>query len=119
MTETASDDGKTIGIIAYLTLIGWIIALVMHNDKKTDFGAFHIRQALGLLVTSLACAIVVWVITFALIMVGFYYGGFISWIIYLAVFVLWVIGFIGAIQGEKKPVPLLGDKFQAWFKGIG
>jgi hypothetical protein len=28
-------------------------------------------------------------------------------------------GFIGALQGEKKPVPVLGEQFQQWFKGVG
>ena len=32
--------------------------------------------------------------------------------------ILWIIGFIGAIQGEEKRVPLLGVQFQDWFKGI-
>ncbi len=41
-----------------------------------------------------------------------------SWIVSIFIFVLWIIGFIGAIQGEEKKVPLLGDLFQDWFKGI-
>jgi uncharacterized membrane protein len=36
----------------------------------------------------------------------------------LAFFVLWVIGFIGAVQGEKKEIPLLGDKAQTMFSTI-
>jgi uncharacterized membrane protein len=34
-------------------------------------------------------------------------------------FILWVIGFVGAIQGQEKKIPLFGDLFQDWFKGIG
>ncbi len=34
-------------------------------------------------------------------------------------FVIWLIGFIGAVQGSKKPIPVIGDYFQDWFKGIG
>ena len=37
MSET-SEDGKTIAIISYITLIGWIIALVMHQSNKTSLG---------------------------------------------------------------------------------
>ena len=62
MTETSSDNGKTIGIISYLTLIGWIIALVMHSSNKTEQGAYHIRQSLGLIVLYVA----VWIINFVI-----------------------------------------------------
>jgi uncharacterized membrane protein len=40
-------------------------------------------------------------------------------IINLALFVLWILSFIGAIQGEKKLTPMIGEQFQQWFKGIG
>ncbi len=33
--------------------------------------------------------------------------------------ILWIIGFIGAVQGQEKKIPLLGDQFQEWFKNIG
>ena len=36
----SSDDGKNIAIIAYLTLIGFIIALIQHNNNKTRLGAY-------------------------------------------------------------------------------
>ena len=50
---------------------------------------------------------------------GIVYIPFLSTIVNLLIVVLWVLGFIGAIQGEKKKVPVLGDQFQEWFKGIG
>ena len=46
-------------------------------------------------------------------------GYYITSAIGIALLILWVIGLIGAIQGEEKKVPLLGDMFQDWFKGIG
>ncbi len=107
MTESSTDNGKTIGIVAYLTLIGWIIALVMHSSNKTEFGAFHIRQMLGIFVVSVLLYFVA----------GFLGISIISWIVQIAVFVYWLLGFIGAVQGEMKLVPL-GAQFQDWFKGI-
>lgn len=109
MTETTSDNGKTIGIIAYLTLIGWIIALVMHNGNKTEHGAFHIRQSLGLILLYVLVYILNMVIGIAIL----------GWVLSLALLILWILAFIGAIQGEKKLVPVLGAQFQDWFKGIG
>ncbi|WP_339831686.1 hypothetical protein [uncultured Altibacter sp.] len=109
MTNTSADNGKTVAILAYITIIGWIIALVMHNDKKTDFGAFHIRQALGIMVVAVVLSIIISVVGIPIL----------GWILQLAILVFWILGFIGAIQGEKKLVPLLGEQFQDWFKGIG
>ncbi len=111
MSET-SNQGKTIGIIAYLTLIGWIIALVMNSNEKSDLASFHIRQMLGILLLSFALYILN---VFQAFTIG---SGILSWIIQIAIFVIWLLGFIGAIQGEKKPIPVLGEQFQQWFKGI-
>jgi len=36
----------------------------------------------------------------------------------VALFVLWIIGLIAAVQGEEKPVPVLGAQFQQWFQFI-
>ncbi len=112
MTETSSDNGKTVGIISYLWLIGWVIALIMHNDKKTELGAFHVRQALGLMILW----IIVSIINFVLGIAGI---PFVGYIFSLGLLVLWILAFIGAIQGEKKLLPVLGAQFQDWFKGIG
>ena len=109
MTDsTTADNGKTVAIISYITLIGWIIALVMHNGNKTKLGGFHIRQTLGLMILYFANYIIFMVLTI--------------WLLYMilgiAILVLWVIGLVGAIQGEEKEVPLLGAQFQTWFKGV-
>ncbi len=106
-TNGTVEEGKTMAIISYITLIGTIIAYVMNNDKKNSFASFHIRQMIGLSIISL-------INSFGIAR----FSGTVSLIISLILFVLWIIGFIGAIQGEEKKVPLLGDMFQEWFKGI-
>ena len=109
MENTTVTEGKTIAIISYLWFIGLIIAFIMNNDKKNSFASFHIRQMIGLVLLSL--------IVYALrVFVGI---GIFGWVLSMGVFVLWILGFIGAIQGEEKRIPLLGDQFQEWFKGIG
>jgi len=41
------DNGKTAGIISYLTIVGWLIAfLAMHKDNKTELGSYQLRQTL-------------------------------------------------------------------------
>ena len=113
MENKTIEEGRTIAIIAYITLLGLIIAVVMNNEKKNEFASFHIRQSLGLLVFS------------GIVAVFFFIFGFVFSIpllptlINLFILVLWILGFIGAIQGEMKKVPFFGDQFQDWFKGIG
>ena len=106
-TEFADDakkvlsDGKNVAIIAHLYLIGWIIALVMNNDKKSEMGTFYIRQTLGIFLISLLA--IVPILTF---------------IVGAVCLILWIMSLVGALSGERKPLPIVGDMFQSWFKFI-
>jgi len=109
MDNQTVHEGKTIAIISYITWIGTLIAFIMNNDKNNSFATFHIRQMIGLSLFSI-------VNTFIIARYG---GIWASGVIGTGLFVLWIIGFVGAIQGEEKRVPLVGDLFQDWFKNIG
>lgn len=100
--KDVSKDGKNIALIAHLTLIGWIIALVMNNDKKDELASFYIRQVLGLGLLGLVLSFI----------------PFLGWIVSLGVFVLWIMSLIGALSGEKKLTPGVGTYFQDWFKSL-
>lgn len=102
----ASTEDKTIAIICYFTLIGFIIALVMHSSKKTKLGAFHLRQMLGLIVTSVC----LWIIAIIPII-----GWILMPIIFIALLVFWLLGLISAVNGQMKPLPLVGEYYQKWF----
>lgn len=102
-------DGKTIAIIAYITLIGLIIAFVLNTEKKNSFAIYHIRQSLGLGLTGL----VLGMINIIPIL-----GWFISIIGLIVLLIMWISGLISALNGKEKPVFLLGEKYQEWFKGI-
>lgn len=101
-------EGKTNAIISYLTIIGTLVAFILNKDKKNYFSSFHIRQSIGLNILYFANQ---WIIYK-------YLGSTAGWIVGVAIFVLWIIGIIGAVNEEEKLVPFLGDKFQEWFKNI-
>jgi len=101
VVKTSNED-KTIAIVSYITIIGWVIALILHNNDKTELGAFHLRQTLGLYLTG---------IIFAFIPI-------VGWFLNIVVFVFWILGLIAAVNGELKPVPLVGDFYQNIFKGL-
>jgi uncharacterized membrane protein len=109
-------DAKTTSWVSYLWWIGWIISLVTSNstNPKPSLVVFHLRQSLGLLVISTALWILNWFFLFGGIS-GWYY---IYMLLSIGLFVLWILGLIAAVQGEEKPVPLLGAQLQQWFQFI-
>lgn len=102
-------EGKNIAVIAYITIIGLIIAFVMNNEKKEPFASYHIKQSLGLALTGLALGIIGIV-------------PIIGWLINIVgIFVLlymWIVGLMNAINGKESNVPFLGKKYNEWLKNI-
>ena len=94
-------DGKNVAIIAHLWLIGWIIALIMNSNNKSELGSFYIRQMLGLALLSFLAWIPI-----------------LGWVLGVVVFVAWIMSLVGSLSGEKKTTFLLGEQFQEWFKGL-
>ena len=107
--DRSISEGKNIAIIAYLTIIGLIIAFVMNNEKKNAFASFHIRQSLGIGLIALALIVINiipilgWIISF--------FGSFL-------ILFLWIMGLVNAVNSKEKPVPLFGKNFEEWFKNI-
>jgi len=106
-------EDKTVAIVSYLTLIGFIIALIMHGNKKTRLGAFHLRQSLGLMlagiVVSVAISLLGWIPFIGWLLVV------LSPLIGIAFLVFWILGLVAAINGQLKPLPWIGEHFQKWF----
>jgi uncharacterized membrane protein len=96
------DQAKTVAIISYITLIGWVIAFIISQGKKTDFGSFHLRQALLL---AIAGVVFMWIPV-------------IGWLLNIVVLVFAIMGLVYAIQDQKKEVPVVGSLAQQWFKGL-
>jgi hypothetical protein len=118
-------EDTTVAILAYVTPllcgIGIVIAILMHNSKKTKLGAYHLRQSLGMLVASIA----LWV---AFMIVGFVFGhipflamiaGILLMLLQFALgigcLVLLVMGVMAASNRELKPLPVVGVYFEKWF----
>ena len=58
MDQQTKEDGKTMAIISYITLIGTLVAFIMNNDKKNEFAKFHIGQALRAGIAGILIAII-------------------------------------------------------------
>lgn len=109
-TPPKSGEDKTVAIVAYLSLIGFIVALILHNQpgKKTVLGSFHLRQGLGIMLCSV-CMSIIMIIPFV--------GWVVGCVGYILVLVMWIMGIISAVNGEMKPAPIMGGSFQKWFAG--
>jgi uncharacterized membrane protein len=107
VADVVTED-RTVAILCYVTIIGFIAAIFIHQTRKTQLGAFHLRQVLGMVLTGVVggvCAVVPilgWIVWF-LVVIG--------------MFVLWLLGLISALKGDMRPVPLLGEHYQRWFAG--
>lgn len=104
----ASPQGKTAAVVAYITIIGSLIAISMNSEPKHEFARFHTRQAFGI----------------HLIFHGL--GLFFSTIqadqaralFYLLFFGIWLYALTIVLQNKKTELPLLGGYFQKWFTFI-
>lgn len=117
---TPNDNGKTAGIVSYLTIVGWFIAyFALYKDNKTALATYQLRQTLLYHIVS----IVIYYLGGALLAAIFLSWSvslymLVYWVINAGLLILWIVGLIGAINGEQKPIPLIGDKAQSVFSGI-
>lgn len=109
MNLAEANGGKTVAILAYLTVFGLIAALVMNNNQKTNLGRFHIRQSIGLTIFALLLG----VLTFLPVV-----GKIISPVLGILVLIALVLGILGAINKQEKELPLVGGFFQKWLTMI-
>ncbi len=87
------------------------MAIIVHMNKKTKLGAFHLRQMLGFVLTVLLPSCFANSFSIFIPILG--------WLCILALWVsmlvLWILGLVAAINGQMKPMPVVGPLYQKWF----
>ena len=68
------------------------------------------RQVLGLFLTGLGVAVCQIVLVFIPIL-----GWLAIFVLWVSMVALWVMGLIAGINGQLKPVPVVGPMYQKWF----
>ena len=95
---------KVKAIVAHITLIGWLIALILNiTQGKTPLTTFYLRQLLGLIAIGLVAS---------------FLPTFIGTVISLTVLAAWIYSVIGAVKEERRELPWVGEYFQKWFDFI-
>ncbi|WP_338409296.1 hypothetical protein [uncultured Flavobacterium sp.] len=109
MTHTEEiNNGKITAIVSYILIVGVLIAMSMNAENKNKFASFHIKQAAGLNILFISFGLLLSNFNNPYILLGFW----------TFIFVLIAYGFITAINGQQKPVPIVGNLFQTIFKNL-
>ncbi|OXA83176.1 import component protein [Flavobacterium hercynium] len=105
---------KTLSILSYITIIGWIIAYVKSKDltPKSDLVNYHLKQGFGIFLLSLATNIILSIVV--TIVPSLYFLSYVGY----AIFILWIFGIINAVNEQKKPIPVIGQLFENKFDFI-
>ena len=118
--KSLQDDEKMIAVVSYITIVGWIVAYIMHSksDEKTSLAAFHLRQSAGLICFSyILAAVMVALIT--IVPMASAIGGIVMTLASLATTAHWIYGVVSAARGEEDYfISSLGDAFDGMFPWI-
>jgi len=106
-------NNKTLSIVSYITIIGWLISYFSGKENANGLLKYHLRQSFGLFIISLIVNILLTIITTMVPSLSFLtYVGIIF-------FVLMILGIINAANEVEKPLPLIGKMFENKFGFIG
>jgi hypothetical protein len=94
-------DSRVKAIIAHITIVGWIIALVINSSNKEEYASFYLRQTLGIHI--------LWMVLSLIPVIG--------WILGIVLFAFWLLSLVYAVQGQMKIIPF-GEHFQTWFSSL-
>lgn len=103
---------KTQSILSYLGIL-WLIAYLAGKSRRNDISSYHLKQGFGLILVGIIFNTVLIIIRFVSPtiagLVG--YAG-------LVFLILMIFGVIHAINGVKKPLPVIGKSFENQFDFI-
>lgn len=122
MDPSVIANGKVFAILSYvLNIVGLPFCIVPLVMKDNAFSLYHAKQALGLWIVGLGVGVVCMILMIVLAMV-FAPLGCVMNLAFLAfavgLIVLNVMGLMNAINDKCATVPVVGEMFAGWFKGI-
>ena len=105
---------KTLSIVSYITIIGWLISYFSTKDQKRDsLVKFHLKQSFGLAIVAILFYIATSIIAIILPAIASILS-----LIGLVFLVLIVIGAINASKEQETPLPIIGKLFVTKFNFI-
>lgn len=103
---------KTLAIVAYCTIIGWVVAYIKYKEtpERSPLVRYHLAQALGVFIAGLAISIVVSIVARIIPTLGFLLS-----VAGLLPLILLIFGIITASNEAQRPVPVIGKVFENKF----
>jgi len=100
-TKSSGSESKLFAFLAvFLSIIGFLIVLVAKKDD--DYAMFYAKQSLVLFIASLVAQVIASVLVIVLI------GLLLLPLVGLATIILWIVGLVFSLSGEKKYLPVIG-----------
>jgi len=96
-TPDEIQNDKALGGVAYITVIGLIIAAIVGKERR--FVMYHVQQSIVVGLVWLASLVV---LTVPLI------GWLVGWLLGVATLVFMILGAVNAFSGKAVPLPLIG-----------
>jgi len=114
------DGGKTAGMMSYFFILGWSLAYFgYHQTNKTSLSSFQLRQTLLLFTSYLTVRFGITLVLHGVLNpTGVLSLSHLTGFVDVTFVFLWVVGLVGAINGQEKPIPLLGRAAQNLFSNI-
>lgn len=107
---------RLVAILAYLTLLGWVFAFLMHQGgERSRLAAFHLRQGLGIHILGLLLYGV------RLLFLPIPFGAPVRALVdltWFALFLALIQGAVHAYRGRERPIPLVGEFIQEYLRSI-
>jgi len=94
--QSQIDLSKVFSIVSYLTVVGWLVALVFNGRNRSCLISFHLRQSLGLILTAALLSFI----------------PLIGWLLNIVVLFFWLMAIYRAFLGERYCVPIIGFFYQ-------
>ena len=105
MASKEVEEGKIFAFLGvFLTLIGFLIVLLAKKENK--YAMYYAKQGLVLFIAAVIISIL------SIIPI-------IGWFVImplgnLLLLILWIMGWVRALSGEMKPIPLIGKYAESW-----
>ncbi|WP_166920179.1 DUF4870 domain-containing protein [Flavobacterium poyangense] len=98
---------KTISLISYLTIVGWLISFIIyHNGGRSSFAQYHLKQSFGLGILGVALGLM-----FIPIIPIDPLISTIFTILSAGILIVLIFGVLNAINQKRKPIPFIGLMF--------
>lgn len=103
MEQSTKEQGKTMAIVSYITVIGLLIAyFTTRGDKQNEFVSFHIAQSLRIFILSVIISVSVGII---ISITGLSVLSYLSY----APFIFMVLGAMNASNLKEEKLPIIGN----------